>query len=241
MGKDKIFAQKNRRVGDFNFGRRTAAVFDDMLHRSVPFYSEIQRMMGEIAANFAEPGTNVYDLGCSTGTTFLMLDRFVKKGARFVGVDSSREMLAQARKKLARRRMRHEVSLVCADLNKEVRVENASAVILNLTLQFVRPLHRERLVHDIAGGTRKGGCLLLIEKVLSVNSTLNRLFIDHYHAFKERNGYSRMEISQKREALENVLIPYRVKENEELLLSSGFSSCEVFFKWYNFCGMLALK
>ncbi len=241
MAKDKIFSKKSRRVGDFNFGRKTAAVFDDMLDRSVPFYGEIQRMMGEIAADFAEPGTHVYDLGCSTGTTFLMLDRFVKKGARFVGIDSSREMLAQARKKLARRRMRHEVSLVCADLNKEVPVENASVVILNLTLQFVRPLQRQRLVRDIADGTRKGGCLLLIEKVLSGNSTLNRLFIDHYHAFKERNGYSRMEISQKREALENVLIPYHVRENELLLLSNGFSSCEVFFKWYNFCGMLALK
>ena len=241
MSRDKLFSKKNRLVGDFNFGRKTAAVFDDMLHRSVPFYGEIQRMLGEIAADFAEPGTNVYDLGCSTCTTFLMLDRFVKKGVRFVGVDSSTEMLAQARRKLARRRMRHDVSLLCADLNKEVRVENASAVILNLTLQFVRPLRRDKLVRSIAAGTNKGGCLLLIEKVLSGNSTLNRLFIDHYHAFKERNGYSRMEISQKREALENVLIPYRVKENEEMLLSNGFSSCEIFFKWYNFCGMLALK
>ena len=241
MRKDKIFSKKSRLIGDFNFGRKTAVVFDDMLHRSVPFYGEIQRMMAEITADFAEPGTNVYDLGCSTGTTFLMLDPLVKKGVRFVGLDSSPDMLAQARKKLARRRMRHEVSWVCADLNKEIRVENGSVAILNLTLQFVRPLRRDKLIRNIAQGMNKGGCLLLVEKVLSGNSTLNRLFIDHYHAFKERNGYSRMEISQKREALENVLIPYRVKENEEMLLSNGFSSCEVFFKWYNFCGMLALK
>ena len=212
-----------------------------MLLRSVPQYAEIQRMMGELAADFAEPGTDVYDLGCSTGTTFLALDRVVKKDVRFVGVDSSAEMLVQARKKLKGRHMRHEVKLVCADLNKSIRVENASAVILNLTLQFIRPLYRHRLIRNVADGLQKEGCLILIEKVLSRASVLNRLFIDHYHAFKQRNGYTRMEISQKREALENVLIPYRLEENMELLLNNGFSSCEVFFKWYNFCGIIAIK
>ena len=239
--KDKLFARKRHRVGDFNFGKKTAVVFDDMLGRSVPFYAEMQRMMGEMAADFAEPGTSVYDLGCSTCTTFLALDRAVKKEVLFVGVDSSPDMLSQARKKLSQRRMGHKVQLVCADLNKGIDVENASVVILNLTLQFVRPLYRHRLIRRVAGGIRKGGCLILIEKVLSKNSTLNRLFINYYHLFKERNGYSRMEISQKREALENVLIPYRVEENMEMLLNNGFSACEIFFKWYNFYGIIALK
>jgi len=241
MSKDKLFSKKSRRAGDFNFGRKTAAVFDDMLQRSVPFYPEMQRMVGELAADFSEPGTNIYDLGCSTCTTFRVLDRVVKKGVRFVGIDDSSDMLNQARKKLAQRRMRHEVKLVCADLNKGLRLENASVAILNLTLQFVRPLHRHKLIRSIADGLRKGGCLILIEKVLSKKSTLNRLFIDHYHAFKEHHGYSQMEISQKREALENVLIPYRTEENMELLLANGFSGCEIFFKWYNFCGLIALK
>jgi len=120
-------------------------------------------------------------------------------------------------------------------------MENASVAILTLTLQFVRPLYRHKLIRSIAEGLNKDGCLILIEKVLSKTSMLNRLFINYYHTFKVRNGYSRMEISQKREALENVLIPYRVEENVELLLNNGFSSCEIFFKWYNFCGFLALK
>ena len=241
MPKDKLFSNHRRSIGDFNFGRKTAAVFDDMLDRSVPFYSEIQRMIGEIAAEFADPGTNVYDLGCSTCTTFLALDRVVPKGVRFVGVDSSPDMLEQARKKLASRRLRHEVKLSCADLNKGVRIENGSVAILNLTLQFVRPLQRHRLIRSVADGLQKEGCLILIEKVLSRTSLLNRLFISRYHAFKQRNGYSQMEISQKREALENVLIPYRVEENMELLLNNGFSGCEIFFKWYNFCGLIGLK
>ncbi len=241
MVKDKIFADKRTAVRDFNFGKKTAAVFDDMLERSVPFYAEIQRMMGEISAEFAADGTNLYDLGCSTGTTFIAFDPVVSKKVRFIGLDSSHEMLQKARQKLAEKKMKRPVELVCADLNGPVQVENASVVVMALTLQFVRPLHRQTLMKSIAKGMNKNGCLLLIEKVLSKDSTLNRQFIKYYYGFKERNGYSQMEISRKREALENVLIPYRVEENRELLLKSGFSEFDVFFKWYNFCGMIAIK
>ena len=240
MPKDKIFAKK-RPVSDFNFGKETATVFDDMLIRSVPFYPEIQRMMGEIAGEFGVPGTNIYDLGCSTCSTFIALDPLVAKGVRFVGVDSSQEMLDRGRKKCAEYRVTHDVKLVRADLNQGVKISNASMAILNLTLQFVRPLHRHKLIRSIADGLKEDGCLVLVEKVLSKDSTLNRFFIKYYHTFKERNGYSRMEISRKREALENVLIPYRVEENRELLLNNGFSCCEIFFKWYNFCGLIAVK
>ncbi len=238
---DKIFASRQRLIKDFNFGQKTAVVFDDMLIRSVPFYREMQRMIGEIASDFAVEGTNAYDLGCSTGTTFLALDPVVAKGVRFVGVDSSPDMLRQAREKFKQHRLAHQVKLVCADLNQRVEVTNASFVILNLTLQFVRPLKRQRLIRSIAKGMNKDGCLILIEKVLSRHSMLNRFFIKYYYAFKERNGYSKLEISQKREALENVLIPYRIEENAELLLGNGFSECEVFFKWYNFSGLIAIK
>ena len=239
--KDRVFARRRRFLKDFDFGKRTAAVFDDMLARSVPFYAEILRMLGEIAADFAVEGTNVYDLGCSTGNTFLVLDRVVPPGVRFVGVDSSREMLQRARVKLKEAKMKRAYQLVCADLNQGAKLTNASVAILNLTLQFIRPLRRQRLIRSIAGGLNPGGCLLLVEKVLSTHSTLNRLFINYYYAFKRRNGYSRIEIAQKREALENVLIPYRIEENAELLLHNGFSECDVFFKWYNFCGLIAIK
>lgn len=238
---DQIFASKQRVIKDFNFGQKTAVVFDDMLIRSVPFYREMQRMIGEIASDFAVDGTNVYDLGCSTGTTFLALDAVVPKGVRFVGVDSSPEMLNRAREKFKEHKLAHRVKLVCADLNQTVTVTNASLVIMNLTLQFVRPLKRQRLIRSIANGMNKDGALVLIEKVLSRHSMLNRFFIKYYYAFKERNGYSKLEISQKREALENVLIPYRIEENAELLLANGFSECDVFFKWYNFSGLIAIK
>ena len=240
MPRDNLF-KKPKRIEDFKFGKQTAAVFDDMLLRSVPFYEEIQRMISELTADFSVEGTNVYDLGCSTCNTFVMLDTVVPKDVRFVGVDSSPEMLQRAREKLKQHHIKHGVELVCADLNKGVQIANASVVIMTLTLQFIRPLYRQKLIRSILNGMNKNGCLILIEKVLSRDSLLNRFFIKYYYAFKERNGYSKMEISQKREALENVLIPYRIEENTELLLNSGFTQCDVFFKWYNFCGIVALK
>jgi len=240
MVKDKIFKEKQP-ITDFNFKKKTAAVFDDMLNRSVPFYHEIQRMTVEIAADFAVPGTNVYDLGCSTGTTLIALDKILPQDINFVGVDYSHDMLQKAKEKLNKNKVKRECKFVCRDLNDGISVTNASVVIFTLTLQFVRPLKRQKMIEDIARGINKGGCLILVEKVLSIDSTLNRLFINYYYNFKKRQGYSQLEISQKREALENVLIPYRPEENRQLLLDSGFKECDMFFKWYNFCGMLALK
>jgi tRNA (cmo5U34)-methyltransferase len=241
MTKDDLFKEQRPLVMDFDFGKDTAEVFDDMLDRSVPFYAEIQRMIGELAGDFAVPGTNLYDLGCSTGTTFIGLDPVVPADVNFIGVDSSPEMLKKAQKKLEHCGLSHSHELICLNLDNGVPILNASVVILNLTLQFVRPLNRDRVVSSISHGLNDGGCLILVEKVLSQDSTINRLFIKHYYEFKKRNGYSELEISQKREALENVLIPYHLGENRELLLRNGFRSCDVFFRWYNFCGMVAVK
>ena len=239
--KDALFAEKRQLIEDFNFGSKTAEVFDDMLDRSVPYYSEIQRMMGELAADFAVPGTSLYDLGCSTGTTLVHLDKLLPVDVKFVGVDSSPEMLEKTKSKLKQAGVKRDTELVCGDLNNGVPISNASVVVLNLTLQFIRPLNRDRLISGLVAGLNNDSCLILVEKMLSQNSTINRLFIKHYYDFKKRNGYSEMEISQKREALENVLIPYHFDENRELLLRNGFKSCDVFFRWYNFCGMLAIK
>ncbi|HVP77272.1 MAG TPA: carboxy-S-adenosyl-L-methionine synthase CmoA [Thermodesulfobacteriota bacterium] len=240
MSKDKIF-RKKQPIVDFNFKKKTAQVFDDMLNRSVPFYQEIQRMTAEIAADFSVPGTNVYDLGCSTGSTLIALEKVLPPEVSFVGVDYSPDMLEKAREKLAQYKVTRPCEFICRDLDQGISIVNASVVVFTLTLQFVRPLRRRQLIQDIARGLNKGGCLILIEKVLCLDSKLNRLFIDYYYAFKRRQGYNQLEISQKREALENILIPYRPEENRQLLLENGFTECDMFFKWYNFCGMLAIK
>jgi len=238
---DKIFAEKLEKIKDFDFGKETVPVFDDMLVRSVPFYLETQNLISELAMDFVRPNTNIYDLGCSTGTTFIALNSLLPESVRFIGVDSSPEMLVKAREKLDEIDLERTVELRQGDINNGIHIENASLVIMNLTLQFVRPVYRGKLIGQIANGLNPGGALILVEKVLGSASDLNRLFIKNYYKFKKRNGYSEMEISQKREALENVLVPYRTRENEELLLHNGFRECEIFFKWYNFCGFIGVK
>lgn len=239
--RDEVFRAPRPLAGDFQFGAEVVAVFDDMVSRSVPFYAEIQRMVGELAADFAVPGSSFYDLGCSTGTTFLSVHPHVDPTVRFVGYDSSEEMLARCRAKLQEHGVERPLELRCLDLEAGAPVHDASVVTLVLTLQFIRPLSRERLIRDVFNGLRSNGCLILVEKVLGEQSLLNRLFIKHYYDMKRRNGYSELEISQKREALENVLIPYRLCENRELLMRTGFHDIDVFFKWYNFCGIVAVR
>jgi len=197
-------------------------------------------MIEELAGDFAVDGTNVYDLGCSTGATLRSLCR-IEQDVTVIGIDSSASMLATADAELQRAKVSKRYALHNQDLHQGLLIENASVVVLSLVLQFVRPLYRERLLRTVYEGLNPRGCVLLVEKVLEEETLLNRLFIKHYYDFKRRNGYADIEIAQKREALENVLIPYRLDENREMLRALGFKHPEIFFKWYNFCGMLAVK
>jgi tRNA (cmo5U34)-methyltransferase len=241
MNRDEVFKQQYTKPSDFKFNSKVAGVFDDMVNRSVPFYEEIQRMVGELAADHCTDGYSIYDLGCSTGTTMIYMDQTVPAHIPFVGIDDSQDMLDKCRQKLTAVNCNRPVDLITADLNKDVPVENASVVVLCLTLQFVRPLNRERLLKQIYNGLTDNGVLILVEKILAEDSQFNRDFIKYYYDMKRRHNYSEMEISQKREALENVLIPYKTSENITLLRDVGFDHCEVFFKWYNFTGIIAKK
>jgi tRNA (cmo5U34)-methyltransferase len=238
---DDIFAEPVERSNDFTFDATTVRVFDNMVNRSVPFYGEIQRMTAELAEEFAVPGSSVYDLGCSTGTTLMAFEQHLDPSIEFIGYDNAPDMLKRAEQKLSTlpSTRRREVRL--ADLHEPFTIENASVTVMLFTLQFVRPLHRERLIRTIADGTRKQGALILAEKVIEGDTLFNRLFIDKYYEMKRRHGYSDMEISRKREALENVLVPYRIEENRDLLLDCGFTKFQEFFRWYNFTGMIAVK
>ena len=241
MGKDEVFKDEFDKAYDFKFGANVDKVFDDMVNRSVPFYGEIQRMMAELAADHAREETFVYDLGCSTGTTMIGMNTMVAQNIKFIGLDDSQEMLDKCKSKLMELGFSRPYELRCADLGQGVRIENASVVVLCLTLQFVRPIYRERLLKDIYNGLNPGGVLILVEKILAEESNFNRDFIKYYYNYKRRNNYSELEISQKREALENVLVPYKLSENITLLRDQGFSDCEVFFKWFNFAGLVAVK
>lgn len=241
MDIDKVFDEPSNFIPDFKFGEQVVSVFDNMVTRSVPFYVEIQRMIAEMARDFATEGSKVYDLGCSTGTTLINIDRLVHPSIRLVGVDESAEMRQKCEENFKKAGVTRDYEIVYGDLNKGLRTDNASVTVLCLTLQFVRPLYRDKVVKEIYEGLNHNGCLILVEKVLGEDSLLNRMFIKYYYDMKKRNNYSELEISQKREALENVLIPYKLEENREMLFQSGFKNVEVFFKWYNFAGLIAVK
>lgn len=241
MPQDEVFKEEITKVSDFKFGSTVANVFDDMVNRSVPYYGEIQRMVAELAADHALDGTAIYDLGCSTGTTMIGMNTMVADDITFVGIDDSPQMLDKCRAKLIEAGFTRPFDLKVADLNEGVDIKNASVAVLCLTLQFLRPIYREKLLKDVFDGLVSGGVLILVEKILAEDSRYNRDFITHYYNYKRRNNYSEMEISQKREALENVLIPYKLSENITMLRDAGFNHCEVFFKWYNFTGLVAVK
>lgn len=241
MSKDEIFKDVQTPSFDFAFNKDVTNVFDDMVVRSVPFYVEIQRMVAELAVDFAVKNTNVYDLGCSTGTTLINLDRSLPNDVHFVGIDNSDEMLAKCKLNLKEAGVKRNVILENQDLNCDVELHNPSVIIFCLTLQFLRPLIREKILRKIYASLPENGAVILIEKILTEHSICNRLFIEHYYGFKKRNGYDEIEIAKKRESLENVLVPYKMSENEELLRSCGFRFTEVFFKWYNFTGLIAIK
>jgi tRNA (cmo5U34)-methyltransferase len=241
MNTDQIFKPKMAKSSDFRFDATVAQVFDDMVVRSVPLYLEFQRMITEIANDYAQPQSTLYDLGCSTGTTLISLNAFLDESVGFVGIDESPEMLETCRKNLSDNHVTRNVELITANLNKQVEIRNASVVVLCLTLQFIRPINRLKLLQSVQKQINPGGCIILVEKILGESSVFNRQFIKYYYDLKRRNNYDDMEIAQKREALENVLIPYKLSENIQLLSDAGFHSCETFFKWHNFAGLAALK
>lgn len=238
---DQLF-RDGRERRSFEFNGQVAQVFDDMVSRSVPFYSVIQDAEMQLAATFAQPGSRIVDLGCSTGTTLAKAGRIAElQDCQLVGVDNSEPMLEKAHEKLKSVGLADRSELICADLLDEFDISNASVVFLNWTLQFVRPLKRDHLIRRIYNSLNEGGVLIMAEKVLAEDSMINGLYIDYYYDYKREQSYTNEEIARKREALENVLIPYHVDENMELLRRAGFPTVDIFFKWFNWAGFIAVK
>lgn len=244
MVRDQIFQRAGSGSSDFKFDAQVAEVFDDMLVRSVPFYVEQQRMVAEIGKKFVIEGTCVYDLGCSTATTLINLSREIDTPVRFIGYDNSIPMLERGRRKIKEHGNDQRIELRFGDLNgplSSLCIDRASLVTMCWTLQFIRPLHRDRLIRWIYDAMVDNGALIITEKVLANNASMNDLLVDCYYSLKKRNDYSETEIARKREALENVLVPYRIDENIELFRRNGFAEVETVFQWYNFAAFLCVK
>jgi tRNA (cmo5U34)-methyltransferase len=240
MTRDTLF--ENRTPAErFEFNDRVADVFDDMLDRSIPYYKEVIGMTVEILQRSLRPGDTVYDFGCSTGTTLATLARKIEtENIRFIGMDNSEAMLAKAVRKAEMFSLADRISFKEQDITA-ARFSDAGAVILNYTLQFIKPSIRHGFVKNICEGLRKDGVLILSEKVACRDNELDDQFRDSYYRFKKRRGYSELEIANKRDALENVLIPFTIAENLDLLVDAGFTRVETFFQWFNFTSFAAFR
>ncbi|MDB2505545.1 carboxy-S-adenosyl-L-methionine synthase CmoA [Gammaproteobacteria bacterium] len=244
---DRVFATE-RLPTAFAFDDQVASVFEDMINRSVPGYSTIISMIGVLAERYCGAGSTIYDLGASLGgASFAVAQQLPHDDYRIIAIDNSEAMTSRLSAKLAalgisgsgsketsRIECRHE------DL-RDSKIEDASMVILNFTLQFIEPAAREALMRKIYDGMRPGGLLVISEKIQFPDPALNELFIDLYHRFKETQGYSKLEISQKRAALENVLIPETLAAHRERLNGAGFHSVDTWFQCFNFASMVAFK
>jgi len=240
MNRDRIYAEPQGRVEPFAFDEQVAAVFPDMIRRSVPGYELILQALPWLAARVVQPDSVVYDLGCSLGAGAQAVRRGIGvEGCRIIAVDTSAAMIRRASEWLGGFRSEVPVELVQADV-LDVPIENASLVLLNFTLQFIPSARRLELLSRIRAGMRPGGVLVLSEKIAIEDPRLEPLITELHHDFKRAQGYSELEIAQKRQALENVLVPESPEAHRARLQEAGFVSCETWLQHTRFISLLAM-
>ena len=237
---DTLYSRPLDKLVDFNFDERVAQVFPDMINRSVPGYASIVAMTGILSAEFYQPNTRCYDLGCSLGASALSMAQAIKDTSlKIIAVDNSHAMLHKAKKLLQQKHLNH-IKLIEADI-QQISIENASIVVMNFTLQFIEPEQRSALLKKIYQGMNSGGILILSEKLKYTAQDQQQLLIDMHHFFKKANGYSDLEISQKRQTLENVLLPETLEAHKKRLTLAGFKQVEQWFQCFNFSSLIAIK
>lgn len=228
-------------VGSFVFDQNVVDVFPDMIKRSVPGYSTIIHMVGQLAERYAQSGSRCYDLGCSLGaSTLAMRHRIQAADVNIYAIDNSSEMIRRCQQVLDADSYDIPVTLMCRDLQSAI-IRNASVVVMNFTLQFISPAERDDLVARIYAGMRPGGVFILSEKLSFEDEHHKQLMTDLHHYFKKTNGYSDLEIAQKRNAIENVLIPETLETHKTRLSNAGFIGTELWFQCFNFASLLAFK
>jgi tRNA (cmo5U34)-methyltransferase len=238
--RDALFAEPLEAALPFRFDEKVAAVFEDMIGRSVPGYALTLQALAVAARRFARTGTRCYDLGCSLAASTLAMRHHVPEGTRLVGIDNSPAMITRAQELVARDSASAPVELLCADL-RSVELLPCSLVAMNFTLQFLPPDDRGVLLTRIARALVPGGALVLSEKLRFEDATEDALLVDLHHEFKALQGYSALEIAQKRNALENVLVPETLAAHRERLLQAGFQRVVVWLQCLNFVSLLAIR
>jgi len=236
MPKDEVFSKPI--VKKFEFDEAVASVFDDMLSRSVPFYDEVRKLVISLILSEQKEGKNVLDLGSSTAKFLLDLHAKMDVKMHLKGLDNSQAMLDRAEQKC--QAFGADIALELADM-LDYQYEHEDVIVANYTLQFIRPMQRASLLQKLYDGLNEEGVFIFSEKVVFEDKKLDKELIDIYYAYKKEQGYSDYEIAQKREALENVLIPFTIEENRQMCRDAGFKSVDTVFQWANFVTFIAKK
>ena len=237
MSEDRIYLMPLERVGDFTFDEQVVEVFPDMISRSVPGYASVLAMTAELAERYAISGTRIYDLSCSLGAASLLIQRRVPTSCQVHAIDSSRPMIARLRDLTAGL---SNVTLHEADI-REVEIQQATFAVLNFTLQFIPLAERDTLLQATYRGLLDGGALVLSEKVHFDDPSKQTLMTELHHEFKRANGYTNLEIAQKRTALENTLVTETIQQHLQRLDKIGFRTVSLWFQCFNFVSILAVK
>ncbi len=236
--RDQLYARRQDRIDSFTFDERVAAVFSDMISRSVPGYASIIGMIGIMARKHALAGSNLYDLGCSLGAATVSMGREIAdRDCRLIAVDNAQAMLQKAGEQFSLHDL-PSVEAVCSDI-RDVDISNASVVVLNFTLQFLALDERLPLLQKIRAGMLDEGVLILSEKIAGEDEQEDALLVELHHAFKRANGYTDLEISQKRAALEEVLVPETIAMHKRRLHEAGFKRVDLWFQCFNFVSFIA--
>ncbi|MDJ0656105.1 MAG: carboxy-S-adenosyl-L-methionine synthase CmoA [Xanthomonadales bacterium] len=240
-GKDRLFESGQGHPSPFEFNQAVVDVFPDMIERSVPGYRETLQGISQMAAHFARDGSCCFDLGCSLGAASLaILNGTRDRDVALVAVDSSAAMVKSCEQVLHGEYPDSAVRVLLQDIRK-VDISNACLVVMNYTLQFVPPAQRDELIQRIYQGLVDGGALILSEKIRFTDPALDQWMIERHHQFKRANGYSDLEISRKRDALEDVLVPETLEDHTRRMGDAGFSMVSTWFQSLNFCSMIAIR
>jgi len=239
--RDEVFDGAEPQTGSFRFNESVASAFDDMAVRCIPYYKEIIRLTCEAASRMLPQQARIFDIGCSTANTLLALARSCpEKNFQLTGCDPSAEMIAKAREKCELFTYSHDIEFICSDC-QSLEIPTSDMVIMNYTLQFIPPAERPSIIRKIYQSLKPGGIFILSEKLRQDSPLVEKFNTAAYEQFKADNGYSFLEIANKRQALENILIPQSLTGNTTLLSEAGFSTVEPLFKWLNFATFIAVK
>jgi len=225
---------------DWKFNKNISNNFDKHVRQSVPMYNEIQKYICSLSEWFLKDGSNIYDLGCSTGETAKNLFlKFPNKKINFVGYDLSQEMIKMSKKKNNKNLSKAKFKV--ADILKVNYKKNTDLFLSILTFPFLNSEKRIKLFKKIYKSLKYGGSLILVDKIRSSNSNFEDIFNQIYFDFKIENKLNAAQVLNKSKSIRGSMELFELSEIDKFLSKSGFKKKEVFFRWYNFVGIIAIK